>query len=117
MFFLNFTNFSRRIFIPRKRRFTVASREKCKCNLLSVGFVSFHQKTFKPIAVHTVYSELFQACQNLLKERYLNELKREKFPLDYDGYESEDEINLGLLPEGMRVVEIEKVCELQMGLC
>ena len=59
----------------------------------------------------SAYFELFQACQNLLKERYLDELTKEKFPLEYDGYKSEDEINLGLLPEGLRVVEIKKVSD------
>ena len=48
------------------------------------------------------------ACQNLLKERYVDKLKKAKSPLDYDGYISEDEINLGLLSQGIRVVEIEK---------
>jgi hypothetical protein len=44
-----------------------------------------------------------------LKERYLLKLKKAKFPLDYDEFMSEDEINLGLLAEGIRAVEIEKV--------
>ncbi|CAB3991283.1 ribonuclease III [Paramuricea clavata] len=48
------------------------------------------------------------ACQNLLKEIYLDKLKKAKFPLDYDEFMSEDEINLGLLAEGIRAVEIEK---------
>jgi hypothetical protein len=38
-------------------------------------------------------------------------LKKAKFPVDYDEYLSEDEINLGLLQEGTKVVEIEKVSD------
>ncbi|XP_028396823.1 uncharacterized protein LOC114520700 [Dendronephthya gigantea] len=48
------------------------------------------------------------ACRKLLKDGYLNELKKAKFPLEYADYTSEDGLNLGLLLEGIRVVDIHK---------
>ncbi|XP_046841196.1 uncharacterized protein LOC124435303 [Xenia sp. Carnegie-2017] len=44
------------------------------------------------------------ACRNLLKEKYLDRLKTADLPFNLSEYE----INFGLLPEGIRVVEIEK---------
>lgn len=56
------------------------------------------------------------ACQKILMENYSEGLKKAKFPLDYEEFTPEREVNLGLVTEGLRVVELEKG-ESGFGFC
>ena len=87
----------------------LAAEKNVSFKLVESYFIVTDESYFKILLSSMMFLNYCQACQKILMENYSEGLKKAKFPFDYEEFTPEREVNLGLVTEGLRVVELEKV--------